>query len=43
MKTTHLKEKADLIESNKAYEKVLFTNERIQNLPELIKKHLRIC
>lgn len=43
MKRTYLKEKSELLNRNKADDKVLFTNELVRNLPELIKKHLRLC
>jgi hypothetical protein len=43
MKRTFIKEKAELLNRNKAYDSVLFTNELIRNLPEPIKKHLKVC
>jgi hypothetical protein len=43
MKKTYLKEKAELLNRNKAYDIVLFTNELVRSLPEPIKKFLKVC
>ncbi len=43
MKRVFIKDKAELIERNKGYKTEVFTEELIKELPELLKKYLRVC
>ena len=43
MKKVYIKDKAELLERNKAYQTEMFTEERISHLPEPLKKYLRVC
>ena len=42
MKKVYIKDKAELLERNKAFKTEVFTEELIKDLPELLKKHLRV-
>lgn len=42
MKRTYLKEKAEFLERNKAFKTEIFTEELIKDLPEPLKKYLRV-
>jgi len=43
MKSVFIKDKSELIERNKAHKIEVFTEELIKDLPEPLKKYLRIC
>ena len=43
MKRVFIKDKAELIERNKGHKTEVFTEELITELPELLKKYLRVC
>jgi len=43
MKRVFMKDKSKLVERNKAHKIELFTEELIKDLPEPMKKHLRVC
>ncbi|NLH32316.1 MAG: hypothetical protein GX470_00080 [Lentimicrobium sp.] len=43
MKSVFIKDKSELIERNKAHKIEFFTEELIKDLPEPLKKYLRIC
>jgi len=43
MKSVFIKDKSELIERNKAHKIEVFTEELIKDLPESLKKYLRVC
>ena len=43
MKNVYLREKAELIKRQGMLPETLFTEERIQHLPDLLKTHLKLC
>lgn len=43
MKRVFIKEKSELIEKNKIHQTEIFTEESIKELPEPLKKYLRVC
>jgi hypothetical protein len=43
MKKDNIKDRAELLEKTKATETIIFTEELIRDLPEPMKRHLRIC
>jgi hypothetical protein len=43
MKKVYIKDKSEFLERNKVFKSEIFTEELIKDLPEPLKKHLRIC
>jgi len=43
MKKTYLKDRKELLERNKGFKTEIFTEELIKDLPESLKKYLRVC
>jgi len=43
MKRTYLRDKAELLNRNKEFKTVIFTEDLIRDLPDPLKKYLRVC